>query len=237
MFLLLRLYLGHLVADFPLQTDEIYRLKVKTWQGTFLHAAIVSLAMAGMAFPYWENIWIWLFVILIGITHVLEDRFKVKLESRVPDRFLLFSLDQGIHLALLILLYFLIPPLRQLPRPNLGTSFWAGLYLSDFSILLLIGSVLVAFAGPYVLNTFTTTYFKKQRQDIFLTRAELYHGLFERMGVFSLLFCGGPWLAGMPVLWLIRMPFKRLRSGLQILLSTGWVLVVFLMMKLLALRI
>ena len=40
MNLLAALLLGHLIGDFPLQTNQIYRLKSKSWLGIVLHAVV-----------------------------------------------------------------------------------------------------------------------------------------------------------------------------------------------------
>ena len=40
MDLLATLLLGHLSADFPLQTNWVYRLKNRRWAGVLLHTAI-----------------------------------------------------------------------------------------------------------------------------------------------------------------------------------------------------
>ena len=51
MFIFLRAYLAHLIADYPLQTDRIYAFKVRSLMGIILHSGIVAITNDCVASP------------------------------------------------------------------------------------------------------------------------------------------------------------------------------------------
>jgi hypothetical protein len=93
------LLLGHLIADFPLQTNRVYRLKNRHWSGILLHA-IIHCAVTGLllqdAFTYWRML------VALGVMHFVTDWIKL----RTPFKLQLvgFVLDQVAHILGLFLL-------------------------------------------------------------------------------------------------------------------------------------
>ncbi|MEZ4729572.1 MAG: DUF3307 domain-containing protein [Caldilineaceae bacterium] len=72
------LFLSHLVGDFPLQTNQIYRLKNESWVGVALHAAIhVILAALLVKQP----LVVWPMLTTLGILHFLIDLIKLRMPS------------------------------------------------------------------------------------------------------------------------------------------------------------
>jgi hypothetical protein len=99
MDLLATLILAHLIADFPLQTNGIFRLKHRHWAGVLLHAAIhgaVAAILLQDPFARWPML-----VTLVGV-HFTIDWLKLRIDFRLKS--LGFILDQITHgLALLLL--------------------------------------------------------------------------------------------------------------------------------------
>ncbi|MCB0186690.1 MAG: DUF3307 domain-containing protein, partial [Caldilineaceae bacterium] len=73
------LLLGHLLADFPLQTTWIYQYKTKSWKGILIHTAIHVLVTACLVKPLLQALPL---LILLGILHFLTDYTKVRIPAR-----------------------------------------------------------------------------------------------------------------------------------------------------------
>jgi len=93
------LLLAHLIADFPLQTNGLYRLKSRHWAGVLLHAAIHYLITALLIknpLTHWHAL------IPLFVLHVIIDWVKLQVDFKFQS--LGFLLDQMIHLLALVLL-------------------------------------------------------------------------------------------------------------------------------------
>jgi len=55
MSLFYRLLLAHIIADFPLQTKQIFNIKMNTEWGVLLHSLIVLIFSVLLTFPYLEE--------------------------------------------------------------------------------------------------------------------------------------------------------------------------------------
>lgn len=93
------LLLSHLIGDFPLQTNQIYRLKNKSWLGILLHAAVHVVTAALLVN---RPLAVWPMLLWLGTLHFLID--LVKLRVPIKHQWLGFLLDQAAHLAVLGLL-------------------------------------------------------------------------------------------------------------------------------------
>jgi len=96
MNLLAALLLSHLVADFPLQTNRIYKLKNESGLGIALHAAIhVILA----AFLIKQPLTVWPLLVVLGMLHFLIDLVKVRMPQKPQS--IGFLIDQIAHIIVL----------------------------------------------------------------------------------------------------------------------------------------
>jgi hypothetical protein len=115
------LYLAHLIADFPLQTNRIYKLKNESNQGILLHVTIhllVASILIEDALSHWP-----LFLVL-GAAHFLIDWTKIRYPAhrQTPG----FILDQFAHLLTIVLIAAWQPDvLAVLPVPVM----WWGILL------------------------------------------------------------------------------------------------------------
>lgn len=98
MHLLLTLLLGHLFADFPLQTNRLAMLKNNSFIGVFIHVMIymtVTALLLNDPIEYWP--------LLAGLTvvHFMID--SVKRLHRPRNELLYFIIDQLAHLISLLM--------------------------------------------------------------------------------------------------------------------------------------
>ncbi len=100
------LYLAHLIADFPLQTNRIYKLKAESNQGILLHVAIHLLVAAVLIEDLLAH---WPVFLVLGITHFMIDWTKLKFpgQRQTPG----FLIDQFAHLLTIIVIAFWQPHL------------------------------------------------------------------------------------------------------------------------------
>ncbi len=90
------LLLGHLIADFPLQTNWIYRLKLQSWRGVLLHTCIHLVVTALLIHPIHHALPL---LLQLGLLHFITDYIKVRVPARqqAPG----FLIDQLAHLLVL----------------------------------------------------------------------------------------------------------------------------------------
>lgn len=90
------LLLSHLVGDFPLQTNQVYRLKNKSWLGIVLHA-VIHVVTAALLLR--DPLRVWPLLALLGILHFLIDLIKLRIPTKHQS--LGFLVDQLAHLIVL----------------------------------------------------------------------------------------------------------------------------------------
>lgn len=94
-----QLLLGHFIADYPAQTDWIFRRKLEGWPGHLMHGGVVLVAQASAVFPHTLR----LAPALLGLAliHTIQDYVKVRYASRWFGALVAYFLDQALHVALL----------------------------------------------------------------------------------------------------------------------------------------
>ena len=103
------LMLAHLLADFPLQTNQIFKWKVASSWGVALHVAIHVVVTAVFITDLAQY---WPVLAFLAVTHFLTDWLKL----RVPTRYQTpgFVLDQLAHWLTLGVIAFAVPNLPVL---------------------------------------------------------------------------------------------------------------------------
>ncbi|MGC8813210.1 MULTISPECIES: DUF3307 domain-containing protein [Dictyoglomus] len=158
MFWFLRLFLAHLIADFPLQTNKIFEFKRSTPYGILAHTGIYLLISVILSIPYLRYLDAVIFLIFLFSIHTLIDVSKVR-NFLSKDGLKEFLLDQFKHF-LSLMLVFLLPSGNRVLYLSLPESlrFIERFYNSDYYILLGIGYFFVSFAGTifyfYIVKTF-----------------------------------------------------------------------------------
>ena len=117
----LALYLAHLIADFPLQTNRIYRLKTESNQGILLHVAIHLLVASILVEDVLAH---WPVFLVLGTAHFFIDWAKIHYPTyrQTPG----FILDQFAHLLTIILIEIWLPDLSTVLPVWL---MWWGIFL------------------------------------------------------------------------------------------------------------
>lgn len=92
------LLLAHVIGDFPLQTDSIYRLKTKYWWGVLPHVLICTIMNILVLIPFLNTQNAWWGVAFLAVIHVVLDRTKISVSEKIArDNFFQFFLDQLLH--------------------------------------------------------------------------------------------------------------------------------------------
>ena len=232
MFLFLKLVLAHLIADFILQFEELYQLKVRSYVGQVFHALIQGLFSLILLYPYLNSLQIWLFVAWLVLAHLMQDLTKYSATEKTPaNTFVYFTTDQFCHI-LVISVIFLLPishEVRGFPDfPLLDMFYRLNIWTVD-----VIFFITLTFAGSYILNAFTRSYLKERSPLYLITSPEVAHAILERSLIAWILFSSvsAPWMLFLlPCVGILRLPFKTLRDLMAFLLSLSydiWITLVF----------
>jgi len=154
MFLFYRLLLAHVIADFPLQTSQIFKIKMNTQWGVILHTLIVLIFSLLFAFPYLENLRVIIIIIIIFATHTIIDKIKLDYSKKNTNQDIkIFLLDQFLHISIIAALTFNFTESYLLSSPfnNTFLSDLIHLYNNDIFIISLIGYILSIFFIPILL--------------------------------------------------------------------------------------
>ncbi|SLN23054.1 hypothetical protein PSA7680_00946 [Pseudoruegeria aquimaris] len=170
----LALLLGHLVADFLLQSGWMVRHKRRI-DVLMMHAALVLIctlvATGQLAHPT---------VIAVALAHLLIDFVKVRLPRQGLRT---FTLDQAAHLATLVIATRLAPDLW-------ATGIWADTPEQVLSLMALAcGAILSIVVGGYVVGLLCAPYLAAVPDDG-LPGAGRIIGLLERGLIFILVLTG-----------------------------------------------
>jgi len=154
MFLFYRLLLAHIIADFPLQTNQIFKIKTNTEWGVLIHTLIVLIFSILFAFPYLEDIKVIIVIVVIFLSHTVIDKLKMEYSKKTKNQSIrILLLDQVLHIAIIAILtfnftesYLLISPFN-IPFIN----YLIDIYNNDIFIVSLIGYIASVFFIPILL--------------------------------------------------------------------------------------
>lgn len=220
MFLFLKLILAHLIADFILQFEELYQLKVRSFLGQVLHVLVHGLVSLVLLYPYLNAPQVWIFVAGLVLVHLAQDLIKYSVTRKTPaNTFAFFMADQLLHI-LVISAIFLFPVSREIrgfpDSPLLDT-----LYRTDYWTINAIFFITLTFAGSYILNAFAKSFLKSRTPLYLISSPEIAYAVLERSLVaWILLAITSPWaILAIPCVGILRLPFKPLRDWAAFLLS------------------
>ena len=92
------LLFAHVIGDFPLQTDAIYRVKTKYWWGVVPHVLICTVMNILVLVPFLNTKNAWWGIAFLGLIHIVLDRTKISVSEKIArDNFFQFFLDQLLH--------------------------------------------------------------------------------------------------------------------------------------------
>ena len=179
MFIFLRLILAHFRGDFPLQFNLIFKLKHEGILGVFLYSFILFASCALLSWPYLYIPTIWIFLLFIFITHLIQDTLKIKY-SPPSCSFWPYVFDQLFHVGIISLIFF--TPLANLKEPVLKTNFFTQLYLNDFFVLYCIVLIIATYNGYYLIRCFHDSFLDRARYN----STEKWYGMLERATIVSI---------------------------------------------------
>jgi len=154
MSLFYRLLLAHIIADFPLQTKQIFNIKMNTEWGVILHTFIVLIFSILFTFPYLENLKVIAVLLIIFLSHTVLDKLKLKHSKKTSTPSLkIFLIDQVLHISIIAILTFTFTEkvLLTFPFNNVFLSYLIDLYNNDIFIIYLIGYIITVFLIPILL--------------------------------------------------------------------------------------
>jgi len=172
MFLFYRLLLAHIIADFFLQTDKIFKVKMNTKWGVLVHTFIILMFSIFLVFPYLDRLRVIIILIIIFISHTIIDKIKLDYSKKTGDQNVkIFLLDQVLHIGIIYLLTFNYTEKVLFSSPfNEGfLNYLIHLYNNDILSLRLIGYILSIYSIPILLifikedDTHSSRIFLKQR--------------------------------------------------------------------------
>jgi hypothetical protein len=186
-FIFYRLLLAHFLAEFPLQFDLIYRLKVSKRTGVWLHSFIFFLVALLLLLPWWNIFRFWVFMIFLLFTHYLLDRLKVSLSRKNQvDNVVIFLLDQLGHIGCISLVFFVgldqTRGLHLLQQLNALTV----LYQSNQVVVYLIGYLFATFGASFLVYYLQKCFFANRIDRGFLTSTEKYYSIFGGLVITTL---------------------------------------------------
>jgi len=154
MFLFYRLLLAHIIADFPLQTSQIFKIKMNTQWGVILHTLIVLIFSIFFAFPYLEDPKVIIVLLVIFLSHTVIDKLKMEYSKKTKNQSIrILLLDQFLHIAIIALLAFNFTENYLLSSPfnSAFLNYLIDIYNSDIFIVSLIGYIASVFFIPILL--------------------------------------------------------------------------------------
>ena len=173
--LLLKLLIAHLTGDFVFQPDQWVKEKRRKKHKSrylYLHLLIHTLALIVVLKFDWNY---WPALLVIVPSHFIIDLLKLHLHKKINSR-LLFALDQGAHLLVILgVVYFYEPyPINLLP-------------LYSVESLILILSLICLTSVASILMKLIMNRWKLEQEDASdsLVQAGKYIGILERLFVFA----------------------------------------------------
>jgi len=154
MFLFYRLLLAHIIADFPMQTKQIFKIKTDTEWGVLFHTLIVLIFSILFAFPYLEDPKVIIILLVIFLSHTVIDKLKMEYSKKTNNqsiKILLF--DQFLHIAIIAVLTFNFTKSYLLSSPfnSVFSNHLIDIYNNDIFIVSLIGYIASGFFIPILL--------------------------------------------------------------------------------------
>ena len=202
----LAIWLAHLAADFPLQTDTIIHAKASGGARGYLTHGVVHLLAVVVALQIFTNVAIWswyplLLLVAYVILHLALDYLKQVYMKRnhLQDSTGPFVVDQALHTLMGVLLAWAIT----------GVSWQAVMTAAHWNqelrwrvLLLGVTYTAVVFAGGYLVRSMTRSLTEDmpapQGEDkVALRNAGLYIGWLERFLVLTALLIQSPAMIGL----------------------------------------
>lgn len=164
----LLLLLSHLIADFPFQTNFVFKARYKYKYGGIFHILIHTVLNIFFLTPYILYYQTWIGIGIISITHYFIDRMK-------KSNIVTFLLDQVLHIAIIIVVAFIMRDLK--PQYILGDI--NKLFFNHKLLIILIGFLFTTFFNTILLHFIKITWYSDY-EGTQLEGYEKYSGFLDR---------------------------------------------------------
>jgi hypothetical protein len=154
MFLFYRLLLAHIIADFPLQTNRIFKVKTNTEWGVLIHTLIVLIFSILLTLPYLVDPKVIIILLVIFLSHTVIDKLKMEYSKKIKNQSTrILLIDQALHIAIIAVLTFNFTESYLLSSPfdSVLFNYLIDIYNSDIFIVSLIGYITSVFFIPILL--------------------------------------------------------------------------------------
>ena len=162
------------MADFPLQTNWVYKKKCTGFAGGIFHGLIVFGCLLLVLSPYLSSPIVWLAALSIFGGHFIQDTVQEPWDHKSMRSFIGYMLDQLGHLwwSFLVWMAYLLP----IQSSSVGPSWYGGMVVPGFLFGLLV--VTYGWETTYFLavNDENTSF--KRRNRSMILRGILYTALF-----------------------------------------------------------
>jgi hypothetical protein len=149
MNIFLLLVLAHLIADFPLQTNFIFKARNKFKYGGLLHILMHTISNIFFLTPYLLYYQTWLGICGIILSHFFIDKMK-------KENIYKFALDQILHIMIIIIV--------SIGLKGLKPAFIYGdidrFFFNNKLLLIIIGFILSTFFSTILIYFIKLTWFK-----------------------------------------------------------------------------
>ena len=176
------LILAHLLTDFVFQPGKLVKWKYRSSLGVLVHVLILAGTCLILFFPYLNQLLIWEFILILTITHYIQDRLKVWYEKNYHKErsFYPFFVDQLLHVIIIIFVGRYLG--QHLEYPEIGGEFLQKIYFNEQ--LFVYGSLLILFS--YALDI--TMFQFRRRKNPKLKYKRDYHSMTQRVFAFAILY-------------------------------------------------
>ncbi len=232
MFIFIRLIAAHLIADFLLQTDTVYLIKVKHKWGVFLHGGIVGVVTALALLPYFQYPLIIVLFLLGFFLHIFQDKAKILYNFQTERNNLwTFLVDQLLHFLVLGVISFgtLNLDIPAYPGPEILNKLYTDTNLFLYIIWLSVITYSTSIMQEYIKKAITG----EKDQNLRWPKAkQKYLEMFERTAIAVFIFLGGYWnigaiLAALTGYYLVRVqkaPALNFQIGTALAVITGFLM-------------
>jgi len=208
MIIFYQLLLAHLIADFPLQFNEIFKLKVKSKWGMLLHSAMIGIIAVVFLLPYIFSIWMWTgIIILIGFHFIIDYTRVIFTRKTNLDNLGMFLLDQFLHLMVicLITLILILIPAHKI---ELDKSI-SGVLENKVLILTVSGFLAAGYFGAILIHYLKKMFMKSYTSQALSTKR---YGIIERLVVMALILMPGLLFLFIPTVLITRMAISKVKE-------------------------
>lgn len=172
MNIFLLLLLSHLIADFPLQTNFIYKARYKYKYGGLFHIIVHTVSNIFFLTPFLTYYQTWIGIIAISLSHYFIDRMK-------KTSIWTFFLDQVLHIGIIIIISIGLKSLTpQFILGDINTFFF-----NHRLLLIIIGFILSTFFMTIIIFFIKMTWFFRYSGTP-LEGFEKFSGFFDRGTVY-----------------------------------------------------